>query len=194
MDPLPELSSRNRRNNKSKNTSSKDIQANDLDPLPVLSSSQNRRNDKSEKTSSKDIPVNDLDPLPVLSFSRNRKNEKGNKCIETDSMSIDQVTSDCRKIELFKRPQNKSFGKNKEPRVFSFKKASSSNKVKRQSILNFLSLSEQELSGDSASVEEDFRDSDSLESVIIDGLDDLKEPKFKDDESEAIEIEINCLR
>lgn len=171
----------------------KDIQANDLDPLPELSS-RNRRNDKSEKTSSKDIPVNDLDPLPVLSSSRNRKNEKGNKCIETDSVNIDPVTSDCRKIELFKRPQNKSVEKNNEPRVFSFKKASSSNKVKRQSILNFLSLSEQEeLSGDTAGVEEDFRDSDSLESVIIDGLDDLKEPKFKDGESEAIEVEINSL-
>lgn len=171
----------------------KDIQANDLDPLPELSS-RNRRNDKSEKTSSKEIPVNDLDPLPVLSSSRNRKNEKGNKCIETDSVNIDPVTSDCRKIELFKRPQNKSVEKNKEPRVFSFKKASSSNKVKRQSILNFLSLSEQEeLSGDTAGVEEDFRDSDSLESVIIDGLDDLKEPKFKDGESEAIEVEINSL-
>lgn len=171
----------------------KDIQANDLDPLPELSS-RNRRNDKSEKTSSKEIPVNDLDPLPVLSSSRNRKNEKGNKCIETDSVNIDPVTSDCRKIELFKRPQNKSVEKNNEPRVFSFKKASSSNKVKRQSILNFLSLSEQEeLSGDTAGVEEDFRDSDSLESVIIDGLDDLKEPKFKDGESEAIEVEINSL-
>lgn len=169
----------------------KDIQANDLDPLPELSS-RNRRNDKSEKTSYKDIPVNDLDSLPVLSSSRNRKNEKGNKCIETDSVNIDPVTSDCRKIELFKRPQNKSVEKNNEPRVFSFKKASSSNKVKRQSILNFLSLSEQEeLSGDTAAVEEDFRDSDSLESVIIDGLDDLKEPKFKDGESEAIEVEIN---
>lgn len=78
--------------------------------------------------------------------------------------------------------------------MFSFKKASSSNKVKRQSILNFLSLSEQEeLSGDTAGVEQDFRDSDSLESVIIDGLDDLKEPKFKDGESEAIEVEINSL-
>lgn len=171
----------------------KDIQANDLDPLPELSS-RNRRNDKSEKSSSKEIPVNDLGPLPVLSFSRNRENEKGNKCIETDSVNIDPVTSDCRKIELFKRPQNKSVGKNKEPRVFSFKKASSSNKVKRQSILNFLSLSEQEeLPGDTAGVEEDFRDSDSLESVIIDGLDDLKEPKFKDGESEAIEVEINSL-
>lgn len=195
LDPLPELSSRNRRNDKSENTSSKDIQANDSDPLPVLTSSRNRRNDKSEKTSLKDIPVNDLDSLPVLSLSRNRKNEKGNKCIETDSVDIDPVSSNCRKIELFKRPQNKSVRKIKEPRVFSFKKASSSNKVKRQSILNFLSLSEQEeLTGDTASVEEDFKDSDSLESVIIDGLDDLKEPKFKDDESEAIEIEINGLR
>lgn len=42
-------------------------------------------------------------------------------------------------------------------------------------------------------MEEDFRDFDSLESVIIDGLDDLKELKFKDCELEVIEVEINSL-
>lgn len=42
-------------------------------------------------------------------------------------------------------------------------------------------------------MEEDFRDFDCLESVIIDGLDDLKELKFKDGELEVIEVEINSL-
>lgn len=64
---------------------------------------RNRRNDKSEKILFKEILVNDLDLLLVLFFSRNRKNEKGNKCIEIDSVNIDLVILDCRKIELFKR-------------------------------------------------------------------------------------------
>lgn len=141
---------------------------------------------------SKDIPVNEWDGLPILALSRNSKKDKtenqstkvdlDDKEIVKEKNQIQQVHIDMEKRETFVKPKK---------RVYSFKK--SAKKTKRQSILSFLTLSEQEACyKDQMEVNSD--DTDSLDCVVIDGLDDLEEPEFRDEETSGIESEISCLR
>lgn len=141
---------------------------------------------------SKDIPVNEWDGLPILALSRNSKKDKTeNQSTKVDFVDkemvkeknqIQQVHIEMAKKETFVKPKK---------RVYSFKK--SAKKTKRQSILSFLTLSEQEACyKDQVKVDSD--DTDSLDCVVIDGLDDLEEPEFRDEETSGIESEISCLR
>lgn len=166
-------------------TASRDVQVNEWDGLPVLSSSRNSKKEKSEKNKLENTQTTfDFQSVATSDWSSKTRTEV--KEIPKDGNSG--------KIELFKNPKNNSVAEDRKPRVFSFKKSCSSNEMKRQSILNFLTLQEPEEVSEERSevlVDVDCRDSDSLDCVIIDGLDDLKEPEFKDDESQSIEKEID---
>ncbi|XP_061174037.1 uncharacterized protein LOC133183101 [Saccostrea echinata] len=168
--------------------SSKDVEVNEWDGLPVLSSSRNSKREKNDKNSNKNTGIEFKDEILTTVSHQDEA-----KPVES-SDPMDQSGS--RKIVLFKRPRTNNVKKDTKPRVFSFKKSSNSSKVKRQSILNFLTLSQQQepCEEEKDEVEGDGTDSGSLDCVIIDGLDDLREPEFKDDESKAIENEMNDLR
>jgi hypothetical protein len=173
--------------NKAWNTegATSDVQVNEWDGLPVLSSSRNSKREKSDKDNS-ERAHSAADYQSVAASDQSSK-------IKTEVTEIPK-DGNLEEIELFKRPKNDNFKEDRKPRIFSFKKSCSSSIVKRQSILNFLTLQEPiEIGDDKSEVHVECRDSDSLDCVIIDGLEDLKEPEFKDDESQSIEEEIDKL-